>query len=428
MSKTKIIDDIGLDNETTSINKVKNSEKKGDKKMDLSKKVSFKLGIVGCGQCGARLCEAFNNLGYDAVAINTATQDLVHIKLPEENKLFTDIGIQGAAKDLSRGEEAALSYKDKIQELIYSKLDSSQILVVCSSVGGGSGAGSLPTIIDVCNTTGKPIVLIAVLPKVSEDVRTKSNSLETVAKLATLVRDNKVQSFILVDNAKIESINSGIGQMDFYKIANKSIVEPIDIFNQYSMEPSEVKGLDSAEWATLLLNAGGISTYGQISIDNYEGDTAIAEALFASLQQNMLVSGLDYKQAKFVGYMLIGNSKVWSKISSGAVDYANSMVNDIFGNPEATFKGLYVDNTIADDIVKVYTFVSGLGIPEERMLGLKKDIEAQQANLKIKDVDRMNKMKVDIGKDNTVSDVDRIKARISAKLSGLGKLANLGKK
>ena len=433
--KIKVIDDIGLDGDISGdktmdeldqnkLEALKNKLKIEAKKEDA---VSLRFGIIGAGHAGSRIAEAFYNLGYPAIAFNTATQDLAHIRLPEENKLFTDVSLQGAAKDLTRGEAAAQQYRDKIQELIYDKLSSAQVLILCSSSGGGSGAGSLPTLIDICNSTGKPIVLISILPMVSEDSKTKSNSLETVAKLAGYIKDGKAHSFILVDNAKIESLQSGISEMEFYGVANKIIVEPLDVFNKYSMLPSQVKALDSAEWATLLLNSGGISTYGQIIIGDYTEDTSIAEAVVASLQKNMLAGGLDYKQARYVGYIVIANKEVWNKIPAGAINYANAMINDIFGNPEATYKGIY-EADIPENAIKIYTFVSGLGVPAERMSGLKKDIDVQQQNLKTKDDDRAKKLTVDLGKSDVVSDVEKIKQKIRANMSGLGKLTGMPKK
>jgi len=61
---------------------------------------SVNIGVVGVGQCGSKLAEEFYGLGYPAVAINTAMQDLKHIAIPEGSKLFLDYALGGAAKDL----------------------------------------------------------------------------------------------------------------------------------------------------------------------------------------------------------------------------------------------------------------------------------------------------------------------------------------
>jgi len=439
MKKIKVIDDIGIDNEETS-NKDEvlktvaedtmpevNLEELKSKLNKTMKSVSLKFGVIGCGHAGSRLAQSFYELGYAAIAINTATQDLTCIKLPEENKLFMDTGLNGAAKDLTRGYDAAETYGSKIQELINDKLSDSQVLIITTSTGGGTGAGSIPVVVELAAATGKPVVIIGALPMVTEDVKTKSNSLETLQKLSGYIASGKVQSFILVDNGKIENIYSGIGQMEFYGIANKAIVEPLDVFNEYSMKPSSFKALDSAEFATLLLNSGGISTMGQILIKEYEGELAISQAIMQSLKNSVLVEGIDLSKAKNVGYMILANKKVWESIPAGAINYANALINDIFNNPECTYKGIYETGN-KEDVVRIYTFISGLGLPEERISGLKKEIDAQQLNIKSKDVERVNQLKVDLGKDKTVSNVDEIKARISQMLSGLGKLTSLGKK
>src|ERR1700675_3990584 len=43
---------------------------------------SILLGVLGSGQAGSRIAEAFYKLGYDAVAVNTAMQDLKFIDIP----------------------------------------------------------------------------------------------------------------------------------------------------------------------------------------------------------------------------------------------------------------------------------------------------------------------------------------------------------
>ena len=332
-----IVDDIDLENKEASKKPSTSNEAKVEiasslikkEKMDSTetkiidkKAVSYKFGIIGCGHAGSRLAEVFYGLGYQAIALNTATQDLAYINIPEENKLFMDIGIQGAAKDLTRGEEAAEAYREKIQGLIYDKLGASQILIVCSSTAGGSGAGSLSTIIEMLQAIGKPIIILAVLPMVSEDAQAKSNALETVSKLGKFVKEGKAHNLILVDNARIEAIHCGVGQMEFYKVANKSVVEPLHTMNLYSTRPSDVKPIDSAEFATLLLNGEGLSIYGQMTVTDYEEDVAISAAVMNGLQENLLASGFDLKQAKMIGIFMIANKSVWSKIPAGQVDFA----------------------------------------------------------------------------------------------------------
>ncbi len=388
--------------------------------------VSLKFGIVGLGQAGSRLSAEFYSLGYEAVAINTATQDLKFIEIPSDNKLFLDIGIQGAAKDLTRGEAAAQQYTDAIITLVNDHLSNSDVLVVASSLGGGSGAGALETVISLLQSTQKPIIVIGVLPMASEDVKTKSNSIEIISKLTSFIKQGMIHNLILCDNAKLESIYSNVGQLDFYSVANKAIVDTIHKFNEYSMMPSKVKALDTAEFSTILLNGEGISLYGSINLDNYKEETAIAEAVISGLQENLLASGFNLKSAKYVGFMIVANEEVLKQIPSGAINYAGVVIDDIFGSPEVVYRGIYIAKEDVKN-VEIYTFASGLSLPESRIAGLKKDVSIQQDALKVKDVDRANKLVVDI-KNDDVSEVDKIKQRIANKTKGFGKLNSLIKR
>jgi len=425
----KVNDDIGLDKEeelneeeTLTAEEILERIKNKNKKLEPEKEaVSLDFGIIGCGHAGSKLSAEFNRLGYASIAINTATQDLVNINLPEQNKLFLDIGIQGAAKDLTRGENAASQYREMIFNKIDKILGDSKVIVICSSMGGGSGAGSLSTIIELLQSVGKPIIVLAVLPMVSEDVKAKSNSLETLGKLSKYVSNGNIHNLIVVDNARIESIYEGVSQMEFYDVANKAIVEPLDIFNKFSMKPSAVKSLDSAEFATILLNGEGFGIYGQIIVKDYEDETAIAEAVFNGLEGNLLASGFDLKEARYVGFMVIANSNVWKKIPAGSINYAATMINDVFGNPEGSYKGIY-ESDEEENILKVYSFATGFGLPKSRIDGLQKDVAIQEAAIKTKDEDRKKKLTLDVGKEKTISDVEKIKQRISSKKMGFGKL------
>ena len=94
----------------------------------------------------------------------TASQDLKHIGVPDANKLLLEYGLGGAAKDLEIGRAAAEAHKDSIRELIDVKLGPAQLNILCLSLGGGSGAGSCETLVEVLTETGKPLVVITVLP------------------------------------------------------------------------------------------------------------------------------------------------------------------------------------------------------------------------------------------------------------------------
>jgi len=388
----------------------------------IKKDRSLQLGIVGTGQGGSRLSQAFYKLGYNAIAINTAMQDLKYIELPESNKLLLEQIIGGCAKDLALGHEAAENNRDLIAEVINDKLQTSQVNILCSSLGGGSGSGSMETLVSILSDTGKPLVVICILPMTSEDLQNKINSIETLSKLAKLVQSKKINNLLIVDNSKLESIYSNVSQIDFYDVANKNIVEIIDVFNTLSAMPSPIKALDSMEWSKLLLDGDGCSVYGELTVKDYKEDTAIAEAVINNLDSNLLAEGFDLKQSKYVGFIVAANKNTWSKIPSTNINYASAMIDDICGSPKNIFKASYVVDSMKDDIVQIYSFFTGLNLPTTRLDHLKQEIQKNKQLASSKDENRVSNMQLNTGTHDTVSAAQKVRDRIAQKSSALGKL------
>lgn len=428
----KIIDDIsedkavesGIDDSVMAALKAKIAEKKEAMPIKIVKKKtrSIRFGIVGSGQAGSRLAETFYNAGYESVVFNTASQDLEHIKLPDSNKCLLQYGLGGAAKDLEIGRAAAETHKATINELVVQKLGDCEVLLFCLSLGGGSGAGSCETMIDVLSAMGKPIVVITVLPMSAEDAQIKRNALETLSRLAKEAQAKRIHNLIVVDNAKIETIYSDVSPVAFYEVSNKAIMEPFDAFNTFSSMPSKVKPLDPMEWAKIMTDGGGLSVYGEMTVTNYEEQTAIAEAVIENLNNGLLASGFDLKQSRYVGIMLVARPKVLEKISNQAITYAMSIVGEVCGTPNGTFRGIYESEDVPDDVVKVYSIFSGLGLPDNRVQQLKKEAAEYAEKAKNKDVERNLNLKLDTGKDDATTAAEKVRAQIASKKSAFGGL------
>lgn len=416
--------DSDLDEDKLAALKAKLANKKDDvpPRIVEEPKRSIEIGVIGSGQCGGRLAESFYELGYAAVAVNTARQDLEHINIPDANKLLLEGTLGGAAKNLELGHDVAEANQDGINALVKSNLSTAQVIIFCTSLGGGSGAGSADVILGILGTMDVPVVVITVLPMDAEDAQVKHNALQTLAKLADATKKYNVATLICVDNAKIEAVFADVGQLDFYKVANKAIVEPIDAFNHYSALASPLKGLDSMEWGTLFTDGNGLACYGTMTVANYEEDTAIAEAIVSDLGTNMLASGFDLKKAKYVGAIIIANKKVWDKIPSSSINYATTMLNDVCASPKSVFKGVYIDNDLQDDVVKVYSMFTGLSLPETRVDQLRKEAQAEMQKSMAKDEERNLSLKVDTGTESTVNAAQALKDRIARKKSNVSKL------
>lgn len=385
------------------------------------KDCSLKFGVIGSGQGGGRLAETFFKFQYPAVAVNTAIQDLKGLNIPDSNKLLLEYGLGGASKDLEIGKAAAEQHRDSISALVRDKVaDNCQVFVFCLSLGGGSGAGSCETIVSVLSEFEKPIIVIAALPMSNEDPQTKQNSLDTLSKLAKMAQNSQIANLIVVDNAKIETIYSNVSQMSFYDVANKAIVEPLDVLNALSSMPSSSKALDPMEFTKIMLDSSGCTVYGQMDVHNYRQDTALAEAIIQNLDGNLLATGFDLKQAKYVGVMFVASKRVWDNVPASSVNYGMALVNDQCGSPLGVFRGLYTVDS-PEDVVKVYSVFSGVGLPATRVAALQKETQELMSAVKAKTETRSVNLTLDLGKEATVSDAQKVRDKIAAKNSTFGK-------
>jgi len=405
--------------------KAKLAEKNNGEKMSPARiietpKRSINLGVVGTGAGGGRLAECFYNLGYKAVILNTAQQDLEHIKLPEENKLLLNFGPGGSAKELSIGNAAILEHKEQVNELISTKLGDCDTFLLCTSLGGGSGAGSIASLCEVVSTYGRGVCVLCALPGASEDSKTKDNALKTLSQLSELAKNKVINNLIIVDNAKIETAFSDVGMLDFFTVANAATVEVIDVFNTLSQQPSSVKSLDPNEFFKLFIDGNGCSVFGKTIVTNYTEDTAIAESVISNLSDNLLAANFNLKTSRYCGVIISANSKVWSQIPAASVNYAMSMISDLC-NIQDSFKGIYTVES-DDDFVKVYSFFSGLGLPTERVEQLKKESKEHTIKSKAKDEERNLNLKIETGEDSSVSAAEKIKQKIAQKSSVFGKI------
>lgn len=414
------IDDTIL-NDLLEMEIVQKMEEKMPLTLVAEKEFSLKFACVGVGQAGSRIAEVFSHLGYFSVAINTANQDLLHIDIPERKKLLINLGsLSGAGKDILRGENAVIQHKDSIVNFLESELvGDSEFIFLAVSGGGGSGAGSVQPMIDILTQFGRPLGVLFILPLNNDDSIAKKNSLMTLAKLAKLSKTNVISSLIIVDNSKIETIYGDLSQAQFWKVANKAIVAPIHAFNTLTQKASEFTALDGSDFGKIL-TTGDISIIGSFRVDEYENETSLAEAVVKSFSSNMLSAGFDLSQTRCGGVIIVGKKQALDKISSNAINYMYHVIAEKT-NSSTMYRGMYVDDNAIDD-VRIFSWLSGIGLPVDRINSLKAESLIQVAKAEEKEKSRVNVMNLDLGEQTTTS-VQEIHKKIEQKNSGFNRLA-----
>lgn len=392
--------------------------------------VSLKFGVIGSGQAGGRIAEVFNQYGYDACALNTASQDLEFLDIPKENKFLVEVEDKvqgGAGKDLDIGAACFSAREEDIAEFIQDRVGHCEAFILAVSGGGGSGSGSAEMLTYLLAELGKPVVVIYILPGAFDDPQSKHNAVVTLTRLSDLSEREIINSLILVDNANIERNFTGLSQAVFYETANKAVVEPLHMFNSVSVTPTNYEALDSMDFAKSLIEAGNCAVFGTTVVEpeSYEDDeTALMEAIIDGLEGGLLASGFELKEAQNVGILVTAKQSVLEKIPFTSIAYMFKYIQDEFDSAKS-FKGVYAIPSENENVTVRFIF-SGMGLPKERIDSLQTEAKKHMDNLEFKK--KNTKMHLTTGKDRATDEVDRRIAAAKKKKSGIGKLIGGGPK
>lgn len=164
-----------------------------------------KILVVGIGQCGNKIAEQFGKNKYQAIGINTAEEDMK--SLNNINKL--KIGSYGGSgKDRSLAIEQLKEDFPKIFNEIREQSNDKDIIVLVSSLGGGTGSGSIVATALNVSKLGKKVIVIGVLPIETEGVNLKNNTLDAIAELNKI--KDKVNIMLVRNSSEYDFINKKV--------------------------------------------------------------------------------------------------------------------------------------------------------------------------------------------------------------------------
>jgi cell division GTPase FtsZ len=272
--------------------------------------------------------------------------------------------------------------------------------------------------IELLTTFNRPVGVIFILPLATDDAQSKKNSLVTLAKLARLSSANTISTLIVVDNSKIEIMLGNLPMSEFWSKANKAIAKPLHLFNTLTNQPSQFTSLDHSDFGKIL-TYGDISLYGEIAVENYLDETALAEAAINSLESGMLASGFDLKQTKIAGILVMAKESVLQKIPAINIHHLYHVIGEQT-DQASIYKGVYaIDDE--SDVVRIYTWFAGLGLPVDRINALKQESSAQALQQEAKEKSRLSGMVLDLG-EKTSTAAQQIHQKIKDKNSAFTKL------
>lgn len=334
--------------------------------------VAFNLAFVGVGQGGSRIAEAFSKLGYARVcAINTTSQDLRHIDLPDAQKL--DLGGSGAGKDPAVAAAAVDGRDEDIFDLLKTSWGNDvDYAFVCFGAGGGTGAGAFTKVGDVAKRLLQEtkresrLGVFAALPRDSEGQRPAANALEVMKKL----KHQNHSPAVIIDNQRIEQMHPGKPLGQFHGIANNSVVKIFHVFNRLAAQSSEHTTFDRADFAKLL--DSGVVAFGAQQITEYDNDAGVSKAVRQQLTGNILAS-VDLSKGQQAGLILSVGRSLYDTLPSSRLEHAFECLTRILAQGSTVFQGIY---PAAGDNLHAFTMIGQLPWPAERIKEL-----ARKANV-----------------------------------------------
>ena len=341
---------------------------------------SLKFGILGSGQGGGRVAKAFFDIGYKkCIAVNTANHDLELLALPENRKLVMDVGSAGAGKDMSKGKEAAMRYKqelfEKMRAIFGNDID---YLMVCIGGGGGSGSGSALTLLEIAKqymgfigaeNPSKQVSCVLTLPTKGESTSplVAQNAYNVLQSIGQHAKNGGISHLVVVDNSKIERQYRGLTIKQFWPTINNTVSGLFDIFNRLSNHPSPYASFDPTDYKSVL-QAGGLCVMGVTKVTSFDSDTEVAKAMKQNIEKTLLCD-VDLSTATMAAAIAVGGAELIQN-TAGLMDSLNYGF-DMLGSlcPKATVhRGIYEDDKPS---LRIYTIVGGLDLPRRRMQTLK---------------------------------------------------------
>jgi cell division GTPase FtsZ len=351
------------------------SHTQASKKVDIhdqfSYDVAFRMAFLGTGQGGGRIADAFYRLGYRRVAaFNTTDNDFDGLAIDQLHSLETG----GSAKDTKQAAAALRHREEEIVDLMMrswgNELDCA---LICASLGGGTGSGTAPQLVQVARRymedRGLPprVGALVSLPTVTEGYQVCRNAVTAFKQLM----DMQVSPLIVIDNARIQQLyRPGITQL--HAKANNTISSLLHLFNQLAAIHSQFITFDRSELAQLL--DSGICVMGAASIDNINSPADVSKAIREELTNNVLAE-VDLSRGKKAACLFVGSQDVLDSLDLSFFDAGYSQLDRTLGSAydgkveTVVHRGLYLGG---EPGLQAYTMISELDPPKERLAELAK--------------------------------------------------------
>lgn len=325
----------------------------------------LKICTIGIGNCGGQIAElAKVQKKIPGIAINSSQKDLINIESISKVVIGDNFGSgknRDEAKRFVKAQVANLLNQDAFVDFI----KENEVVFVISSIGGGTGSGMSPMLTDIMarKFPDKRFVLIEVYPPLRESIAAQQNSIDYLKE----VRQNIPNAvYMAYDNDR----RANLPTSEMMKSVNEEIVEHLAIIRGDYLYPTPYNSIDEKDMIGLLKTSGRLAVYELPDIKEKDIDKESIEDKLIDVIKNVSTNvELDRdKIVKQIGLITNLNKKLDKTFSVEL-----SKLKELVGEPVEGFEHIFVAKE--DEENKVVVILTGLSVPDDRLLKIKQRID-----------------------------------------------------
>lgn len=298
--------------------------------------VTGSIGFIGVGEGGCNVVNKFEKLGYKKVYyINSAMKDLDKIDI-DMDAMYHIPNASGCVRNRDTAKAYLKENYDIILDNIQQKLGNLKIIFVVFSMGGGTGSGMSPMLINGLSKRlpATTFNTISIIPDSLSSAKMKYNGVECYNEMKKLKNKVNLGNSYFINNDNACENNKITAKLD---VIDNSFVSRL---NDLITTSDKGGSVDPAEVLTLLSTPGN-TIFGEI-IDDKDGKRVVVDISLTPVTQG----------CEFILYSLADMKQ-----------YDKDAVENTYGIPSDDF----IAYTDKDDIVTAF----GMAFPEDIFNGLK---------------------------------------------------------
>lgn len=327
----------------------------GNEKME---NVKLKLSVVGIGNGGCQVCSHLAKNGHRVFCINSSQKDLDESILAKNIPSYLIGDKRGAGRNRDTAKEFMKIELNKLfSNSVFTNLtDDADIIVVIASMGGGTGSGTGPLLVNRIQAMypNKAVIFFGILPKHSESAQAQFNALDCMKEVSN---EKYPMTYMLADLSNFEDCASDEA---YQKIAAYALDCMNVLRGDYNSE-SPYGMIDENDMLTILAETGYMMINRVSNISQKELDKR-------SIQSMMIDKISHGEAARFQKDRIVRKIGVIINTPSSANDPSRngdfSELQEYTGYPLDTFVNYAVCDAPKGDAAVIMT---GMSKPIDRM-------------------------------------------------------------